>query len=51
MRVKHAKFGVGMIVAVKNGGAVINVAFDGQAIPYKAFPKLFSRSAGKRFSP
>ena len=32
MRVKHAKFGVGMIVAVKNGGAVINVAFDGQGI-------------------
>lgn len=32
MRVRHARFGNGMIVAVKNGGAVINVAFDGQGI-------------------
>ena len=32
MRVKHAKFGVGMVVALKNGGTVINVAFDGQGI-------------------
>lgn len=32
MRVKHPKFGVGMIVAVKNDGKVINVAFDGQGI-------------------
>lgn len=32
MRVRHPKFGVGMIVAVKNGGTVINVAFEGQGI-------------------
>lgn len=32
MRVLHTKFGVGMVVAVKNGGSVINVAFDGQGI-------------------
>lgn len=32
MRVRHAKFGNGMIVAVKNGGTVINVAFEGQGI-------------------
>ncbi|MDE7265656.1 MAG: UvrD-helicase domain-containing protein, partial [Clostridia bacterium] len=32
MRVRHAKFGVGMVIAVKNGGTVINVAFDGQGI-------------------
>ncbi|MBD5631858.1 MAG: UvrD-helicase domain-containing protein [Clostridia bacterium] len=32
MRVKHAKFGVGMIVAVKNDGKVINVAFEGRGI-------------------
>ena len=31
-RVKHAKFGIGMVVAVKNGGTVINVAFDGQGV-------------------
>ena len=31
-RVKHAKFGIGMIVAVKNGGTVINVAFEGQGV-------------------
>ena len=31
-RVRHAKFGIGMVVAVKNGGTVINVAFDGQGI-------------------
>jgi len=31
-RVMHPKFGVGMIIAVKNDGAVINVAFDGQGI-------------------
>ena len=29
---RHAKFGAGMIVAVKNGGTVLNVAFDGQGI-------------------
>ncbi len=32
MRVRHVKFGVGMIIAVKNGGTIINVAFDGQGI-------------------
>ena len=32
MRVKHPKFGVGMIVSLKNGGSVINVAFEGQGI-------------------
>ncbi len=32
MRVKHPKFGVGMVVAVKNGGNTINVAFDGQGV-------------------
>lgn len=31
-RVMHKKFGVGMIVAIKNGGTVLNVAFDGQGI-------------------
>lgn len=31
-RVLHKKFGVGMIIAIKNGGAVLNVAFDGQGI-------------------
>ncbi|MBE7089031.1 MAG: ATP-dependent DNA helicase PcrA [Clostridiales bacterium] len=31
-KVKHPKFGVGTVVAIKNGGAVINVAFDGQGI-------------------
>lgn len=32
MRVRHPKFGVGMVIAVKNGGQIINVAFDGQGI-------------------
>lgn len=32
MRVSHAKFGVGMIVAVKNGGATINVAFENKGV-------------------
>ncbi len=32
MRVMHPKFGVGMIIAIKNNGAVLNVAFDGQGI-------------------
>ncbi|MDE6104883.1 MAG: hypothetical protein K2G38_04300, partial [Clostridia bacterium] len=32
LRVRHPKFGVGMIIAVKNGGTVLNVAFDGQGI-------------------
>ena len=31
-RVFHAKFGEGMVVAVKNDGKVINVAFNGQGI-------------------
>ncbi len=31
-RVMHKKFGTGMIVAIKNGGTVLNVAFDGQGI-------------------
>lgn len=31
-KVKHPKFGMGTVIAVKNGGAVINVAFDGQGI-------------------
>ena len=32
MRVRHPKFGVGMVVALKNDGKIINVAFDGQGI-------------------
>jgi len=32
MRVRHAKFGNGMVIAVKNGGQTINVAFEGQGI-------------------
>ena len=32
MRVRHPKFGVGMIVALKNDGKVVNVAFEGQGI-------------------
>ena len=32
MKVRHPKFGNGMIIAVRNGGSVINVAFDGQGI-------------------
>ncbi len=31
-RVMHKKFGLGMIIAIKNGGTVLNVAFDGQGI-------------------
>lgn len=31
-KVKHPKFGNGTVIALKNGGAVINVAFDGQGI-------------------
>ena len=31
-KVYHAKFGSGTVVAIRNGGAVINVAFDGQGI-------------------
>ena len=32
LKVRHPKFGPGTVIAVKNGGAVINVAFDGQGI-------------------
>ncbi|MDE6441917.1 MAG: UvrD-helicase domain-containing protein [Clostridia bacterium] len=32
MRVRHAKFGNGMVIAVKNNDAVINVAFEGHGI-------------------
>lgn len=32
MKVKHARFGAGTVIAVKNGGSVINVAFEGQGI-------------------
>lgn len=32
MKVRHARFGDGTVIAVKNGGTVINVAFDGQGI-------------------
>lgn len=31
-KVRHPKFGLGTVIAVKNGGTVINVAFDGQGI-------------------
>lgn len=31
-KVRHPKFGTGTVIAVKNGGAVINVAFEGQGI-------------------
>ena len=31
-KVRHPKFGRGTVIAVKNGGAVVNVAFDGQGI-------------------
>jgi hypothetical protein len=32
MKVRHPKFGLGTVIAVKNNGSVINVAFDGQGI-------------------
>lgn len=32
MRVRHAKFGEGMVIAVKNDGKNINVAFEGKGI-------------------
>lgn len=32
MRVRHPKFGVGMIIQLKNGGTVLNVAFEGQGV-------------------
>ncbi|HIU80545.1 MAG TPA: UvrD-helicase domain-containing protein [Candidatus Coproplasma excrementipullorum] len=31
-KVKHPKFGNGTVIAVKNGGTVINIAFEGQGI-------------------
>ena len=31
-KVMHKKFGVGMIISIKNGGTVLSVAFDGQGI-------------------
>ena len=31
-KVRHPKFGVGTVVAVKNGGTVVDIAFDGQGI-------------------
>ncbi len=32
MKVKHPKFGTGTVIAVKNGGQVLNIAFEGQGI-------------------
>jgi DNA helicase-2/ATP-dependent DNA helicase PcrA len=32
MKVKHAKFGFGTVIAVKNGGNTVNIAFEGQGI-------------------
>jgi DNA helicase-2/ATP-dependent DNA helicase PcrA len=32
MRVQHVKFGEGTIIAIKNNGTVLNVAFNGQGI-------------------
>ncbi len=32
MRVLHPKFGAGMIVAIKNGGTTLNVAFENQGV-------------------
>ena len=29
---RHAKFGIGTVVAIKSGGSVLNVAFDNQGI-------------------
>lgn len=31
-KVRHAKFGIGTVVAIKSGGSVLNVAFDNQGI-------------------
>lgn len=31
-KVRHPKFGVGTVIAVKNGGSVLNVAFENQGI-------------------
>ncbi|MDE7087333.1 MAG: hypothetical protein K2O67_03975 [Clostridia bacterium] len=32
MKVRHPKFGVGTVIAIKNGGQPLNIAFDGQGI-------------------
>jgi len=32
VKVRHPKFGIGTIIAVKNGGSVLNVAFENQGI-------------------
>ncbi len=31
-KVRHPKFGVGTVIALKNGGAVVDIAFEGQGI-------------------
>ncbi len=31
-KVRHPKFGIGTVVALKNGGAVVDIAFEGQGI-------------------
>ena len=31
-KVRHPKFGNGMVIAIKNNGNTLNVAFDGQGI-------------------
>ncbi|MDE6374113.1 MAG: UvrD-helicase domain-containing protein [Clostridia bacterium] len=31
-KVRHPKFGVGTVIALKNGGAVVNIAFENQGI-------------------
>lgn len=31
-KVRHPKFGTGTVIALKNGGNIVNVAFDGQGI-------------------
>ncbi|MCM1545981.1 MAG: UvrD-helicase domain-containing protein [Clostridiales bacterium] len=31
-KVRHPKFGTGTVIAVKNGGSVVNIAFEGQGI-------------------
>lgn len=31
-KVRHPKFGIGTVVALKNGGAVVDIAFDGQGV-------------------
>lgn len=32
MKVRHPKFGMGTVISLKNGGAVVNIAFDNQGI-------------------